>query len=227
MNQIEQVFERIKVVLGVSGGVISIQQVQDIAGLNHLDAAQYAALTTMLSENGIHPIPDQALPQTAPVPETPPVPPQRKEPTPEERAVRFDQTLLSCLKDMAEVPARAEQYREEMPLLKQAIAQADETSKLRKPDRIISRAVMSISRHRVRDIRHKGWVCGTHSNHVRDLLRRRLHAMFSPEELTELIQYCAKANPEKNPHFDEALLVLLHLTPRTIVHPHLSADSMD
>lgn len=222
MDQIINAYERINVIRGVSSGVISIGQVQSVAQLYHLDEIQQTALATMLSENGIQPVPDHEL--RHPVADPPAVPsvPPKTEISPEVRAERLAKALLIYGEDLKEAPDRARQYQEELPLLKQAIVEESTDPMMKRPDVILTRAIMAISRYRVRDTRHKGWVCGTHTNRVKDFFRHKLNFIYSTEELSALVQYCTDLNTEENTRFEQILLLILHDTPQTIVHPRIS-----
>ena len=222
MDQINQAFQRIQLVLGVSGGIISHRQIRDIALLNHLDEHQLSILNTMLAEHGIRPMEEDEFDQLMDAQRPAPKAPVKEEPTAEERAMRLEQVLLTCRKVLEEHPTLAVQYQEELPLLKKAIAEKAEDSRLRKSDRLITRAILSISQYRVRDIRQKGWVCGTHSNRVAERFRDILNTLLTAEEQSKLIAYCANPDQEQNDHFEEILLFLLHRVPKIIVHSHVS-----
>lgn len=218
MNQIANTFEHIKVIRGVSGGNITVGQIQTIMRRYHLDEAQQAILNTKLSENGIQPVAESQLPPPSPDCSSAPKTPPKKEISPEVRAERFAKLRANYQEALEEIPALARQYQQEVPLLKQAIADEAADSMTKRPDLILTQAIMVISRHRVRDYRHKGWVCGTHSSKVRDYFRRKLNFIYSTEELKALVQYCTDPNAGENAHFDQILLLMLHDMPRTIVH---------
>lgn len=222
MDQITNAFERIKVIRGVSNGNITIGQFQTIIRLHHLDKSQQAALIAMLVENGIQPVPESALPPDIPELSSAPNVPPKKEISPEVRAERFAKLLANYQEVLKEIPDLAGQYQEEIPLLKQAIAEKAADSSGKRPDLLLSRAIMVISRYRVREFRHRGWVCGTHVNKVQDYFRRKLNFIYSTQELRDLVQYCADPNAEENSRFEQILLLMLHDTPLTIVHPHPS-----
>ena len=106
--------------------------------------------------------------------------------------------------------------KEELPLLQTALAEQRMKSKM-PSDRIVTRAVMDISSYRVRDIRDKGWVCGTYMMKLRQNFETFLACLFTEEELKELIQCCIEKK-ELTSHQEEILLILLHNTPKTLVH---------
>lgn len=218
MDQITSALERIKVIRGVTNGNISIGQVQTIVQRYHLNEAQITELNTLLSENGILPVPDSQIRTPISVPASTPKVPPKKETSSEVRTERFAKLLAVYEEALKETPVLAQKYQEEMPLLIQAIAEEAADTRIKRPDLILTQAIMVISRHRVRDYRHKGWVCGTHASKVRDYFRRKLNFIYSTEELKALVQYCTNPSSEENAHFDQILLLMLHDTPRTIVH---------
>ncbi len=114
-------------------------------------------------------------------------------------------------------PNLMEQYQEEAELLKEALAEHRAKSE-RTSDWIVTRAVMEISRYRVRDIRDKGWVCGTYMSRVRERFRCWLSYLFTGEELEQLIQCCLEKK-ELSSHQEEVIFILLQNTPSTLVHP--------
>ena len=222
MDQITHALEHIKVIRGVTNGNISIGQFQTIIQRYHLDETQISILNTMLSESGIQPVPDsQIRTPISDLASAPKVPP-KKEISPEVLAERFSKLLAVYEEALEETPDLAQQYQSELPLLKQAIAEEAANSMTKRPDLILTQAIMVISRYRVREYRHKGWVCGTHSSKVRDYFRRKLNFIYSTEELKALVQYCTDPSSEENAHFEQILLLMLHDTPHTIVHPRIS-----
>ena len=227
MDQVINAFEHIKVIRGLNNGNISLGQLQTILQRYHLDDAQQTALNALLSASGIQPLPDSQLPRPmisfTPAPKVPP----KKEISPEVRAERFAR-LLACYQEaLEEAPDLARQYQDELPLLKLAIASEAKDIGVKRPDLVLTKAIMVISRHRVRDIRHRGWVCGTHSSNVRDFFRRKLNFVCSAAEQKALIQYCTDPGAEAESHFDELLLLMLHDAPRIIVHRNLSDPFWD
>lgn len=104
MDQIINTFERIKVIRGVSNGNISIGQVQTIAQRCHLDEAQIAELNTLLSENGILPVPDSQIRTPISAPASSPKVPPKKELSPEVRAERFAKLLAAYEEALEETP---------------------------------------------------------------------------------------------------------------------------
>lgn len=214
MDRISQAFERIKVILGVSSGVIVQSQVETVAQIYHLDEAQQKKLAEMLEQNGI-PLSAEEYP---PAPEAEPKPVKKADPTPEERHTAFLHDLAHCRAAMSEEPQLAQQYSREIPILKAFIAEWLEDSPDRMSDWIIVKAVMELSSYRAREYRSEGWSCGTSLSHARELFRRRLCYLFCSDTLTELVHYCADPSEETNPHFEEILLLLVHRTPKTIVN---------
>lgn len=209
---IQEAYEQIRAVLGVSNNVIFVRQVHEIVQRLGLDDDEQAVLEAMLAESGICPIPDEELSKADPKA------PRRNECSPEERAARFESVLLACLQDLKGDLSLITDYRKEMPLLKKCIANAAENSRHLAPDLIVAKGVMVVAYHRIEDVRRTGWVCGYQANQARNLFHRNcLCRLFSSEELADLVRYCENPNVRRNPHLEEALVVLLHHIPNLVV----------
>lgn len=232
MDQVKMCFERIRVIRGVNYGIITNEQIRDVFMLYQLSEDQQKQVYELLQSSGIYPIPEEEANQavyarkTAQEKEIQNVPNCEKRTDDEKpayvesREERFEQVLRLCEESIKENALLIEQYQKETYILKNAIAECA-TASNRAASRCVTQAVMEVSRYRVRDIRKKGWVCGTHMSRVKSQFERWLCWLFTEDELKELIRSCS-LDDELNPHHQKILLVLLHNTPQTLVHPGYS-----
>lgn len=227
MDQISKAYEHIKVILGVSGGVLSMGHLQTIFRRYQLDGAQQAAVMDRLAEIGVGPMPEEDSPQPQQAPVSIRSPGWKRGYTPEQRQQHLNRVRQAYLEHTGENPGLPEQYQAEIPVLKAAVAQEAADGAQRRPEKILSRAVMRIGHYRARKYRKEGWVCGTHSSRGRELLEGWLCWLCSDEELTALVRYCEDPTGAEDSYFEELLLLLLNNTPRIIVHRRLSAEYSD
>lgn len=221
MDKVKACIERITVIKGVNYGQISNEQLQDVYILYSLSEQQQEQVNEWMRQIGICPIPEsemirarqaKSISYEAPKQDTP------NEVTCEER---FQSARRACMEALESEDRLLAQYQEELLLLKNAIKEYSNNSTL-KAESVITRAVMDISSYRVRDVRAKGWVCGTYMSRVRQIFRNWLCCHFAATDMAELIGCCTSTSPLTTKDV-ERLLVLLHNTPRTLVHPRYSS----
>jgi hypothetical protein len=80
---------------------------------------------------------------------------------------------------------------------------------------------MVISNYRVREARKKGWVCGTYMSSVRESFGHWVQMVFCEDKLAELIECIVSEKVLTQEQMDE-VVVLLHNTPKTLVHRSVS-----
>lgn len=206
-------FERIRVVKGVSGGIITNEQVDSLCSIFGLDEAEKQHVLELMARERIVPIPEDEVPEKLrPAPKKPPEP---KEMTPEEwkqiYKERFSEALHRCKCAIEVEPELGKQYIKEVPVLKQALSDQYGDPRFAASHRVMS-AAMYLSKYRVRKYRKRGWVCGTYMRSVEKYFLNWVRGVFSESELEELIACCGEGR-ELTQHQLEMLTVLIHKTP--------------
>jgi len=214
-QKVSETFERIKVIKGVSNGIISAAQLEAVLG--KLNAMEKAGVLQLMEQAGVCISSEEYNPP--PVRKTTPI--QKEGLCPEEIHEAFLQEIQRAKVEVAAVPELAEQYREERLLLFDYVKQYEEDflSGYRKPAWVITRAASMLSAYRVRDHRSTGWVCGTHAFKVQEVFRRKLSFYLLPEDQEGLIHYCCNSNKEVDEHMENMVFWILRNVPTTIVHP--------
>ena len=134
----------------------------------------------------------------------------------------FNTAVEKYTEETQEEPSLISKYEGEIPLLLEEIAAYEcKVERLNTAKHNIVNAVMSISDRRVADIRETGWVCGTYMRKVRMYFENWLQNTFSEEELTALVN-SIKSGKELTQKQMQMVMLFLHNTPKTLVHPRMS-----
>lgn len=232
MDKVNMCLERIRVIRGVNYGIITYKQIQSVFNLYNLDEEQKRTVFESLKKSRVSPSENEVI--TSPFPGAAL---DRKESNPDGKSVdkdtnnneqreenrkkRFDEKLQQCKCDIDENPGLASQYFDELEILKSTLAEQSAIQN-RGTIRRISNALFYISNYRVREARKNGWVCGTYMSRVRERFERWIGCLFSDTELIELVNSCA-GKSELNQHQLDMLTVLLHNTPKTLVHRYYTS----
>lgn len=221
MDRITSCVERIRVIKGVNYGVITNEQIQDLFVALDLNKEQQVQVLSILEKEHITPIPEQEVPQKVRDLLVPPsakaIPKQLDEQTKRQlRRELFDRILNAYRRDLDAAPDLAARYEEELPIFIQAAADLAEKN-YRTVYRKMANACMAISDYRIRDTRKSGWVCGTHTSRLRELLEHWMQLVFSEDELLDLIDCCVCAKALTPEQMDQ-IAVLLHNAPRIHVN---------
>lgn len=225
MDKIRECFTHIQVIRGVNYGCITNENLRDMAIRYELDENEQKEILKMLADKGVYPIPEAEMPKVdykspLTIDEINEVKPdERRVLTKEEKQAILDRKFQKLCQKFKEEPEIWKQYLEELPMLQNAIVENAEKYD-KPPEKIIEYSVMEISRYRVRDIRDKGWVCGTYMLRVRKSFVKWLKFYYSKDELNELILRCKQDNLDVEELIQ--LLLLLEDTPHTLVFPRLS-----
>lgn len=230
MDKVVSCIERIRVVRGVNYGIITNEQIQELFAFFNLDEEQKRSIYESLEKEKITPIPEDDVPQKVCDMHNPPpivvVPQELDEQAKcELRRKRFEKALGTYRQDLIDKPILSERYEEELPIfIKMVIELKDKP--YRAPSRKIVRACMNISNYRVRESRKSGWVCGTYMSRVRERFEHWVQMTFSEDEMVELIDFCVSSK-ELNQEQMDKVMVLLHNTPKTLVHRNISSMMLD
>lgn len=219
MDKVKLCFDRIQVIRGVNYGQISNEQIRNVFVAYDLDEEQQVQFFELIHNMGIHPISENEM--CRPMQKVCLQQPEKQfVPTMQNFEERYKNALDACLESLGNDEKLIIQYQDELQLLKHSISTASSNSNA-KPYQIITRAVMEISSFRVQEIRKKGWVCGTYMSHVRNTFIRWLCFLFTEADMSELICCCTENETLSKKH-QEMLMVILHNTPHTLVHPRYS-----
>ena len=232
MDKVEACLERIRVIRGVNQGIITYKQIQSVFNLYNLDEEQKQAVFESLKKCRVSPSENDGI--TSPFPGTTIV---RKEfnqngenddkdaRNNEQREVnrikRFNEKLQQCKCDIGMNPGLASQYFDELEMLKSRLAEQGALQNMGSIRRI-SNVLLYIGNCRAQEVRKNGWVCGTYMSRVRERFEGWIRCIFSDAELSELVNSCA-AKSELNQHQLDILTVLLHNTPKTLVHRYYTS----
>lgn len=211
-NRVHGCINRIRIIRGVNCGQISEEQLGNLFALYRLDEQEREEVREYLSCNGIwvtakieHDCTSEKTPITHGEPED-------TDARREAHRERYQNKLEKCLHAMADHEELVSQYGDELPLLKEAIAQYAPKREDR-PYAVISRAVMDIRAVRAREGRKGVWICGTYVNRLKDLFERWLRHHLAKEDMAELIWSCSN-NDSLETEYEQMLLVILHNAPK-------------
>lgn len=224
MELVKECIERIKVIKGVSNGLVSYEQIKTIIDFYDLNEEQIKALMKELDSNNIQPIPEAKFPRKEVKRRRGCDEAVRYAISKQDRERRFKKELELCLEALKKNPSLLKQYDEELLILRKYIAEYGEKYEVRyekQEEYILDLAVREIGNLRVKDIRSKGWVCGTYMARLHDRFLRWIFCTFTQEELKELINSCGKEG-ELTSYQKAILFVLLHKAPEVLVHPRIS-----
>lgn len=211
MDKVNTCIERIGLARGVNGGIITNEQIQALFIRFDLDEEEKQSVEAFLEKEGIIPVAEETVPQKAENNS------QADKPTKAElRRKSFEIMLEKYRQDAKDDPIMPLLYKQELPILIKSAAELEDKSCRTAVQRIV-KACMAVSEYRVREARKEGWVCGTHMSHVRDAFERWVKRAFSEDELAELIDCCVRKK-EFTQEQKVKVMVLLHNTPKTIVH---------
>lgn len=232
MDKVEACLERIRVIRGINYGIITYKQIQSVFNLYNLDEEQKRAVFESLKKSRVSPSENDGM--ASPFPSTAIVRKEldqdvesddkesnNNEQREENRKKRFNEKLQQCKCDIDENPGLASQYLDELATLKNRLAEQG-TIQDRSAIHQISNALLFISNCRVQEARKNGWVCGTYMSRVRERFESWIRCIISDTELSELANSCA-AKSELNQHQLDMLTVLLHNTPKTLVHRYYTS----
>lgn len=227
-EKIYRSMEHLRVLAGVSQGMLTPEDMRAVVARYQLDLAQQRDLGELLHRAGLTTVSPEERAARLYVPTPLPVPD-----VPDEAAVRDayealrEARLPALLASLEQDPDFARQTEEELSLLRASIA---DFSMCYGPEphgwcvaRIVSRAVMDVSRDRIRELRKTGWVCGTHTNRLCRNLHRKLTKQFPEPELAALVSHCSAGAPDVDESFRELSLLLLDIAPRIHVNLRVSA----
>ena len=224
MDKIATCLERIRVIRGVNFGKITYSQIQNVFALYQLNEEQKRAVYESLKNSAICITQDDDasesfLETNTRKPNSEPC--KVASDSSEKQNKQTDEKLQLCMQDIKDNPNLVDQYKDEMIILKNLITSQNFNQKI-SASRCITIALMKISSHRVRDIREHGWVCGTYMLRVRKHFEKWIQAIFTEDELCELVNCYLEGN-DITPHQQDIIMVLLHNTPKTLVHPFSSS----
>lgn len=230
MDKVMSCIERIRMIRGMNYGIITNEQIQDLFVFFDLEEEQKESVFTILENDNITPIFEDELPQKVrdlhyPSP-TKAVPKESDEQSEcELRRKRLEKVLKTYRHDVEVKPDLAAKYEEEIPIFIKAVTMPDD-KKYRTASQKIVRACMVISNYRAGEARKDGWVCGTYMSRVKERFEHWVQAVFTEDELAELIECFASAKEITQEQMDK-VKVLLHSTPKTLVHRNISSLMLD
>lgn len=230
MDKVVSCIERIRVIRGVNYGIITDEQIQELFAFFNLDEEQKRCVYASLKKDKITPISEDEVPQKVRDLYNPPpivvVPQELDEETKSElRRKRFEKVLDTYKQDMKNKPNLAAIYEEEIPVFIKAISELNNKSR-HSTNRTIVRACMVISNYRVREARKKGWVCGTYMSRIIEHFEHWVEMVFVEDELARLVDSIVYAKELTQEQMD-MVMVLLHNTPKTLVHRNISSMMLD
>ena len=216
MNKVKECFERIQVIRGVNYGQISHEQLKSVFTLYELDEKQQAEVHGLLQDNGNFPVNENELYRSVQVTSPGKKVMNHSVTTAEMYEERYKEVWDECFETIKNDEKLINQYRKEIPILKELILKYS-TEYDQDPYTLITDAVMELSDIRSREIRKKGWICGTYASQVKNGFKRWLSYNFSEDSMNGLICECKEemALGERNL---EIVIVLIHHTPRIMVH---------
>ena len=230
MDKVVSCIERIRVIRGVNYGIITNEQIHELFAFFNLDEEQKKSVYVNLEKDNITPIPEDEVPQKVRELHNPPpikvVPQELDEQSKRElHKKRFGKILEKYRHDLKEKPFLATLYEEEISMWGEALCKLND-----KPNRTtirkIVKACMVISNYRVREARKKGWVCGTYMSSIIECFEHWVEMVFVEDELAGLVDsiVCAKELTQEQ---KDMVMVLLHNTPKTLVHRNISSMMLD
>lgn len=230
MDKVVSCIERIRVIRGVNYGIITNEQIQELFAFFNLDEEQKRSVYASLEKDKITPIPEDEVPQKVRDLHNPPpivvVPQELDEQSKcELRRKHFEKVLDTYSEDLKNKPNLAAIYEDEIPVFRKAITELNNKSS-HSTNRTTVRACMVISNYRVREARKKGWVCGTYMSRVIERFEYWVQMVFGEDELAELID-CLVSAKELTQEQTDQVMVLLHNTPKTLVHRNISSMMLD
>lgn len=230
MDKVISCIERIRVIRGVNYGIITNEQIQELFVFFNLDEEQRKSVFAVLEKDKITPIPEDEVPQKVRDLHNPPpivaVPQElNKETKSELRRQRFEKALDTYRQDLKDKPILATIYEEEIPVFRKKVTELNDKPSRASNSKIV-RACMAISNYRVREARKNGWVCGTYMSRVRERFEHWVQMVFCEDELAELID-CLVSTKELTQEQTDKVMVLLHNTPKTLVHRYISSMMLD
>ncbi len=226
MDEVISCIERIRVIRGVNYGIITNEQIQDLFVILNLDEKQKESVLAILEKDKITPIPENEVPQKVRDLNIPPsikvVPQELDEQIKcELRRKRFEKVLDTYRQDLKDKPLLATIYEEEIPVFRKTVTELNDKPS-RTANRKIVRACMVISNYRVWEARKNGWVCGTYMSRVREHFEHWVQMVFCEDELAGLVDSFVSAKELTQEQVD-MVMVLLHNTPKTLVHHNISS----
>lgn len=225
MDKVYSCLARVRVISGVNHGIIANEQLSFLFDVLNLNEEERNTVLRILEETHIVPIPEDEAPQKVRELYNPPLitvvhkklDEQTERDIQRNRYVEVRDAYSQALKNK---PILKKIYEEEIPIFCKALADLNDKS-YRTANRKIVRACMSISSYRVRGARKSGWVCGTYMSRVREHFQHWVQMVFREDELVELIE-CFVSAKELTPEQMEKVMILLHNTPKMLVHRRVS-----
>lgn len=224
MNHIEEVFERIQVIRGVSKGFISHEQIKDIVYLYGLNEEQKQELFKLLDSKGICPISEDKFPKLPkPVVKGGSVAKiveikkeQKTKATIEkDRKEIFYTHLLSFVSELKQMPVLIPVYIKKFEILKAVIVKYAIESR-KNPYVILTEASTFVGNYQFDNKFGRYRVCGRCVDRGLRNFERKVRFLFTERELTELIQ-CCMDKKDLTPRQEQILMVLLRKAPRFLV----------
>lgn len=230
MDKVVSCIERIRIIRGVNYGVITNEQIQELFVIFNLDEEQRSSVFAILEKDKITPISEDEVPQKVRDLHNPPPIVVVQQELDEQikfelRRQRFEKVLDTYREDLKNKPNLAAIYEEEIPIFRKAITETNDKSS-HSANRTIVRACMVISNYRVREARKKGWVCGTYMSRVKERFEHWVQMVFCEDKLAELIE-CIVSEKVLTQEQTDQVMVLLHNTPKTLVHRYISSMMPD
>lgn len=230
MDKVVSCIERIRVIRGVNYGIITNEQIQELFVFFNLNEEQKKSVYASLEKDKITPIPEDEVPQKVRDLHNPPqivvVPQELDEQSKRELHRKcFETALDSYRQNLKNKPNLAVIYKSEFPVFKKALTELNGKSS-HTTYRIIVRACMVISNYRVREARKKGWVCGTYMSRIIEHFEHWVEMVFAEDELTRLVDSIVYKKELTQEQMD-MIMVLLHNTPKTLVHRKISYMMFD
>lgn len=225
MDKVYSCLARVRVISGVNHGIIANEQLSFLFDVLNLNEEERNTVLRILEETHIVPIPEDEAPQKVRELYNPPLitvvhkklDEQTERDIQRNRYVEVRDAYSQALKNK---PILKKIYEEEIPIFCKALTDLNDKS-YRTANRKIVRACMSISSYRVRGAGKSGWVCGTYMSRVREHFQHWVQMVFREDELVELIE-CFVSAKELTPEQMEKVMILLHNTPKMLVHRRVS-----
>ena len=216
MNKVKECFERIQVIRGVNYGQISHEQLNAVFTLYDLEEKQQAEVYRLLQDNGILPVNESELYKSVQVRASKKTSKKKTVTTAKTYEERYKEVWGECFETIKNDEKLINQYCKEIPVLKELILKYS-TKYDNTPYKLITDAVMELSDIRSKEIRKKGWICGTYASQMKNGFKRWLSYNFSEDSVKRLICDCKEERVLGKKNIG-IVIVLIHNTPRIMVH---------